>query len=312
MLRIASIGLGDIAQKAYLPILCSHPEVTPILCTRNTESLTALAKQHRVDECYSNLDSLILANPDAVMVHSSTESHYQLANTLIQNNIPVFIDKPISYNFDETKQIIELADSKNIPLFVGFNRRYAPLLVALKNNDFTNLRLQKNRADITGKARFFIMDDFIHVADTLLHFSQSNEINEFQVQTNWRDNELAALHVQWSNDNTHFQGSMNRVCGVTEERFEAFGQLQKWQIENLSHGAHYQKEKEDQLGFSDWDSTLLKRGFVDMIDDFILQVRKRNVDHEYLQGIFDTHSLCERIIKTAITQQPELRDRKKI
>ncbi|GHG04143.1 Gfo/Idh/MocA family protein [Thalassotalea marina] len=304
MLRIASIGLGDIAQKAYLPVVCNHVEITPVLCTRNTELLKALAKQYRVEECHTNLASLILAKPDAAMIHSSTESHFELAKTLIQNNIPVFIDKPISYHLQETKELITLANSKGIPLFVGFNRRYAPLLTAIKDKGFTNLRLQKNRSDIIAQARVFIMDDFIHVVDTLLSFSQSSEINNLQVQTNWRNNELAALHVQWSVDNTHFHGSMNRVCGVTEERFEAFGQLQKWQIDNLSHGSHYQSGASNQLGFNDWDSTLLKRGFVNMLDDFIVRVREQKVDPNYSQSILDTHTLCEKIIETAISQQP--------
>lgn len=34
-MRIALVGLGDIAQKAYLPLLASDEQVTPLLCTRN-------------------------------------------------------------------------------------------------------------------------------------------------------------------------------------------------------------------------------------------------------------------------------------
>lgn len=304
MLRIASIGLGDIAQKAYLPVVCNHREITPILCTRNTELLKSLAKQYRVEECHTSLASLILAKPDAAMIHSSTESHFELAKTLIQNDIPVFIDKPISYHLQETIELVALADSKGIPLFVGFNRRYAPLLTSIKDNGFTNLRLQKNRSDITAEARVFIMDDFIHVVDTLLSYNQNSEVNNLQVQTNWCDNKLAALHVQWRVDNTYFHGSMNRICGVTEERFEAFGQLQKWQIDNLSHGSYYQEGKCNQLSFSDWDSTLLKRGFVNMVDDFVLRVRERKVDPNYSQSILATHALCEKIVETAMAQQP--------
>ena len=42
-MRIAMIGLGDIAQKAYLPLLASDERVTPLLCTRNPAVLEKLA-----------------------------------------------------------------------------------------------------------------------------------------------------------------------------------------------------------------------------------------------------------------------------
>jgi predicted dehydrogenase len=40
-MRIALVGLGDIAQKAYLPLLASDERVTPLLCTRNPAVLTS-------------------------------------------------------------------------------------------------------------------------------------------------------------------------------------------------------------------------------------------------------------------------------
>ena len=42
-MRIALIGLGDIAQKAYLPLLMSDERVTPLLCTRSPSVLGKLA-----------------------------------------------------------------------------------------------------------------------------------------------------------------------------------------------------------------------------------------------------------------------------
>ena len=56
--RIALIGLGDIAKKAYLPIIANHSKITPILCTRNTEVLKELSNQYRINETYSSVDAL--------------------------------------------------------------------------------------------------------------------------------------------------------------------------------------------------------------------------------------------------------------
>lgn len=58
-IRIAFIGLGDIAQKAYLPIGSNHAKVQPIFCTRNTKPLNRLAIQYRISETYTDVDELI-------------------------------------------------------------------------------------------------------------------------------------------------------------------------------------------------------------------------------------------------------------
>lgn len=38
-MKIAMIGLGDIAQKAYLPVLAQWPDIELVLCTRNPKVL---------------------------------------------------------------------------------------------------------------------------------------------------------------------------------------------------------------------------------------------------------------------------------
>lgn len=58
-MRIALIGLGDIAQKAYLPLLASDERVTPLLCTRSPSVLDKLARQYRIAECFTEVDALL-------------------------------------------------------------------------------------------------------------------------------------------------------------------------------------------------------------------------------------------------------------
>lgn len=38
-MKVAMIGLGDIAQKAYLPVLAQWPDIELVLCTRNPKSI---------------------------------------------------------------------------------------------------------------------------------------------------------------------------------------------------------------------------------------------------------------------------------
>lgn len=47
-LRIAMVGIGDIAKKAYLPVMATREGISPIICTRNKETLESLKNSYRI------------------------------------------------------------------------------------------------------------------------------------------------------------------------------------------------------------------------------------------------------------------------
>ena len=296
-MRIGLIGLGDIAQKAYLPIMANYDGVIPVLCTRNAATLSFLARKYRIDECYTEINDLMRSGLDAAMVHSQTESHSEIVKQLLLAGIPTFVDKPISYHLEETQKLIELSDKTNVPLFVGFNRRYAPLITSINEPSPIHVSLQKNRPYLPGEHRSFIYDDFIHVIDSL-RFLSSGKVENLHCWSRAEGNELGVIHAQWQSDQTLLTGNMNRISGSSKESLEIFGQQQTWQIDNLSEGEHYTPENINKLTFDNWQTTLYKRGFVDMLDSFIGQAKNKAVNIEQLHDIFKTHQLCDEILKS--------------
>ena len=300
-LRIALIGLGDIAQKAYLPILANHPKVEPIFCTRNKDVLSKLSSQYRISDGYSNLDELIAAKPDAAMIHSSTNSHFDILSKLLKAKIPVFVDKPLCYTLEDSERILALASKYKLPLFLGFNRRYAPLIktLSIKPNPI-QIAWQKNRVKLAGDPRVFIFDDFIHVIDGL-RFLGKGEVQNLNVVARTKNEKLENIQVQWQSGETLLMGGMNRVSGITEEKIEYYTRGNKWLINGLATGIHFSKETEQLLKFNPWASTLYKRGFVDMIEDWLSVVQKRDYNADAIDDIWKTHQLCETIFNECKT-----------
>ncbi len=294
-MRIGLIGLGDVSQKAYLPIIANTPGITPALCTRDQKTLALLGNKYRIDEQYTDIKSLIHSGLDAAMVHSSTSSHTFFVEQLLNARIPTFVDKPISYQFDETKKIIDLSTRNDTLLFVGFNRRYAPLIAQIKEPFPVHISLKKNRPYLPGDRRKFIFDDFIHVIDTL-RFLSSREVDNFQTWSYQADDQLGALHVQWQSDDTLLTGCMNRVSGIGEESLEVFGRQQTLRVDNLASGRYNTTKSSKSLGFDDWQSTLYKRGFVDMLDHFIHLSKTKVSRPQQLGDILKTHELCNAAI----------------
>jgi len=315
-MRIAMIGLGSIACKAYLPLVATHQQITPLLCTRNSEKLQALSQQYRIEETYQSVAELLAAGVDAVMIHSTTDSHFALTKQFLQAGIAVFVDKPLSYSLAESEQLLNLAAQKNLPLFVGFNRRYAPLIQPLSSIPAVQVLWQKNRVNLPNFPRVFVLDDFIHLLDGLRYLAPVSETvaHDLQVFSYRQGDKLGALRVQWQSGDCLLSASMNRLSGMAEERLEFYGFGQgsndeksggknggeKWQIENLNRGYHYRAGTEMRLGFNDWDATLHKRGFTAMLEAWLDAVRLGTSDSARLDDIRATHALCEQVINKIV------------
>ena len=296
-LNIALIGLGDIAQKAYLPILANHPQVAPILCTRDSKTLKELAVQYRIEQWHNTVDDLLKGTLDAAMVHSSTASHFKIVLQLLNAGIPVFVDKPLSFSFKESEELLNLAIQKKIPLYVGFNRRFAPLIRDLvKKPGALQVAWIKNRLNLPDAPRTFILNDFIHVVDGL-RFLGNGAVTDLDVQSQVENGLLKTVNVQWQQEGMQVRGGMNRVSGCTEERIELYTPGNKWLLQGLDSGWHYENGNARPLIFDHWESTLHKRGFVTMVADWLAVLQQGSFDAARVHDIWETHQLCERIIE---------------
>ena len=297
-MRIVLLGLGDIAEKAYLPIMANLASVEPILVTRNSSTLLRLQQQYRIALTANNLIDALQFKPDAVMIHSNTASHYELVKLCLEQRIAVFVDKPISDHFEQCQRLIELAAQMNTPLFVGFNRRYAPLYQAPLASKACQIHYQKNRFDLPSNARNVIFDDFIHLLDFLSFATHKQQFaaNELQVYASQSLGQLNRIQVSWQQQGALFTGSMNRQAGHTFERLELFSHNEHWQVDNLRSGWHSNANQSQSIGFDDWQSTLEKRGFVAMIGHFLQQVASQKANPELLASYLASHQLAELLL----------------
>ncbi len=76
---------------------------------------------------------------------------------------------------------------------VGFNRRFIPMVASLKEKGKANLILmQKNRFALPDLPRRFIVEDFIHVIDTL-RFLMNEEVIAVVTFPTWQLGNLGII-----------------------------------------------------------------------------------------------------------------------
>jgi virulence factor len=295
--KVGVIGLGDIACKAYLPVLGLLPGLELHLQTRTPATLARVADSLRLPEAcrHGDLDALIAQDLDAAFVHAPTEAHAEIVTRLLEAGVPTYADKPLSYRLAESTRLVELAERREVSLAVGFNRRWAPAYAQCVEHPRDLILMQKNRTGLPEAPRTVILDDFIHVVDTL-RFLLPGPPDDVTVRARGEDGLLHHVVLQLSGDGFTALGVMNRLSGSHEEILEVSGQDAKRQVVNLSEVIDH-KGQPSVRRRGDWVPVARQRGVEQAVLAFLDAVR----DGRTLSArdALATHELCERVVQEA-------------
>jgi virulence factor len=297
-MRVGCIGLGDIARKAYLPVLMARPGLEPHLLTRTPATLQRVGDAYRVPEAHrhTDLDSLLAAGLDAAFVHAPTAAHTTLVTRLLEAGVPTYADKPLAYELADSERLVDLALSRRVGLMVGFNRRYAPGYAQCLDHPRDLILMQKNRVGLPEDPRTLVLDDFIHVVDTL-RFLAPGPVDHIDVRARIRGGLMHHVVLQLSGDGFTAIGTMNRMSGSTEEILEVSGADTKRQVLNIAEIVDH-KGQPSVRRRGDWVPVARQRGIEQITLAFLDAVRSGTP--LTAEDALRTHELCERIVKDAL------------
>ena len=294
-MKVGCIGLGDIAQKAYLPVLAVQPGVELHLQTRTPATLAQVGDFLHLPAAqrHADLDALIAAGLDAAFVHAPTDVHPQIVTRLLEAGVPTYVDKPLAYEFADSERLVALAEERGVSLAVGFNRRYAPGYAQCADHPRELIIMQKNRVGLPEEPRRMILDDFIHVVDTL-RFLVPGQVDDVTVRARAEDGLLHHVVLQLAGDGFTALGVMNRLSGSTEEILEVSGQDTKRQVVNLAEVIDH-KGQPTVRRRGDWVPVSRQRGIEQVTLAFLDAVRAGKTLSA--RDALATHELCERVVQ---------------
>ena len=134
-LRIGFVGAGNYASSMLLPHLANQPgiELARVATRRSLSAVNAQRKFGFVD-AGTNLEA-VFEDPtiDAVFIVTRHSAHADMTCRALEAGKAVFVEKPLALTPDELDRILATVDATgNDRLMVGFNRRFAPLLVEMR------------------------------------------------------------------------------------------------------------------------------------------------------------------------------------
>lgn len=302
-MRLGIIGIGGISQKAYLPYLRSLPGIDWHLFTRNQTVLAETAALFGQASTYQNLDDLLAAGLDGVLIHAATVAHEELAAACLTRGIPVYMDKPLTEDYATTRRLYQLAATNKTVLMAGFNRRFAPRVAELAAvPDKVKIRVEKNDVNRPNDLTFKLFDLFIHPLDTALFLANGRAVEgEFRYQLTAEGNLRQVLVTLETDLGELIEVGMNLQAGSRLEIMEVQTPAGTYQLENLDRLTQIVGDSQTVTAFGSWDTTLYKRGFETAVDSFIqaIQTGQNPVDPS---SSLLSHWLCHQINQVQATK----------
>ena len=136
VVRLGVIGAGNYATSMLLPHLRGRDDVRLVeVATATGLSATNAQRKFGFERCSTDHRGLLADEAiDAVLIATRHSAHAAMVCEALRAGKAVFVEKPLAVDPDQLRAVLAaVADSGNDRLMVGFNRRFAPLLVALKD-----------------------------------------------------------------------------------------------------------------------------------------------------------------------------------
>jgi predicted dehydrogenase/threonine dehydrogenase-like Zn-dependent dehydrogenase len=129
--RIGVIGAGSFARRVLLPALQGGGAQLVAVATEHGLSAADVASRFGFERTSPPDEILEAEDVDAVVIATRHSSHADLTVRALHAGKAVFVEKPLALTWEQLHEV-ESALRSSTSLFVGFNRRFAPMIVQLR------------------------------------------------------------------------------------------------------------------------------------------------------------------------------------
>ena len=173
--RIGILGAGDMGN-VHANILRADPRVQVVaVADPDTERARLLAAPSRA-KILGSLEELLSEGINILFICSPNFTHAQAAIAALKENVHVFSEKPMAVNEADAGRIAEAAAKSSGIYQLGFNRRFSPAYVAIREKISAGfipylLDIKMNEGEISNRP--WAMDTKKtggHLHENVLHF----------------------------------------------------------------------------------------------------------------------------------------------
>jgi myo-inositol 2-dehydrogenase/D-chiro-inositol 1-dehydrogenase len=122
-MRIGFLGVGRIGS-THAGVVAQHPDVDGLVLGDAIPGRAAEAAQRLGCTSVDSVEEVVAAGVDALVVASATDAHAELIITGARAGLPVFCEKPIALNVEDSRTVVEEVAEAGTQVQMGFQRRF--------------------------------------------------------------------------------------------------------------------------------------------------------------------------------------------
>lgn len=233
----AFIGFGNYAKAVLLPAVqkAGEKRLTRVVTSTGISAHSAAERSGFAEASTDPQSVFDDATTDCVFVATRHDSHAAMAIAALDAGKHVFVEKPLAMSEAELARVAEAADRASGVLTVGFNRRFAPMVVAARTALAASggplvMQYRINAGHIPGDSWVHgaegggrIVGEVCHFVDTLSALCGSDPVSVEGVSpTGIGDSLAAVLRFADGSVGTILYASVGDPS-VPKEQVEAFG-----------------------------------------------------------------------------------------
>jgi len=134
-IKLGVIGTGRIGKVHIATLVQSVPQAEVVaVADVNPGSAQEVAGQFGIKSVYGNyMDVINHPGVDAIVICSSTDTHAQIIVDSAKAGKHIFCEKPVDLSLEIIKGALAEVEKAGVKLMVGFNRRFDPNFLKIKN-----------------------------------------------------------------------------------------------------------------------------------------------------------------------------------
>lgn len=240
IIKVGFVGCGHHSISNLYPSLRYASVELVAVCAKHKESAERIGRQFGAEHFYDDYHEMFgRGDLDAVFICVNPELHAEIAIDALGYGLPVFVEKPPAPDAEEAKRVFEISQEKQIPVMVGFMKRFAPAYVEAKkiiqSSEFGRPNLITTKL-ATGPMKSeweFLLHVGIHHLDLVRSFM--GEVKNLSVEKFRKGDEISmTVNLRFENGAV---GSLNfsslQSWANHNEQVEIFGEESSVVVDNV-------------------------------------------------------------------------------
>ncbi|MBK9097281.1 MAG: Gfo/Idh/MocA family oxidoreductase [bacterium] len=131
-MKVGIIGLGYWGPNLVRNFL-AHKDVKKVTaCDIRENRLQVIKEKFPAAELTSDSENLVKGDSDIIVIATPVDTHYNLAKKALASGKNIWVEKPFTTSSKEAEELIDIADKKNLKIFVDHTFIYNGAVIKIK------------------------------------------------------------------------------------------------------------------------------------------------------------------------------------